>query len=145
MHRHVSLDFSDLQSQEDYEANDAYSKSKLANILFTIELAERLKSANITVNTLTPGVVKTKMLEEYMGSKDTFGATPEQGAQTSIYLATSPDVADVTGKYFNNKRMSDTSREAQNRETAKKLWEVSERLSELNQETKSQKIGVTGS
>jgi NAD(P)-dependent dehydrogenase (short-subunit alcohol dehydrogenase family) len=108
-HSHAHLDFADLQSERGYQPKEVYCRTKLANILFTYELARRLGGSGVTVNCLTPGVVATRMLADYMGvpragygMDSTFGATPEEGAQTSIYLASSPEVEGVTGKYFDD-------------------------------------------
>lgn len=138
-HAHVTLDFADLQSERGYDPKDVYSRTKLANILFTYELARRLGRTGVTVNCLSPGVVATRMLADYMGvpragrgADSTFGATPEEGAETSIYLAASPDVERVTGKYFVEKKPASSSRESYDEATARRLWEVSERLTGLS-------------
>ncbi len=132
-HSHTSLDFDDLQSEEEYDPNEVYSRTKLANVLFTRELAKRLQGTGVTANCLTPGMVKTKMLEQYMGSSTASGASPKEGAETPVYLATSPEVESVTGQYFENNRAVAPSREAQDDETAKKLWRVSAELTGLEE------------
>jgi NAD(P)-dependent dehydrogenase (short-subunit alcohol dehydrogenase family)/dienelactone hydrolase len=138
-HSHASLDFSDLQSAGRYEPNQVYGRTKLANILFTYELARRLDPNEVTVNTLTPGVVATGMLADYVGvprsragRDSTFGATPEEGAETSIYLASSPEVARETGKYFERKKPAASSRQSHDEAAARRLWELSERLTGLS-------------
>jgi NAD(P)-dependent dehydrogenase (short-subunit alcohol dehydrogenase family) len=134
-HSHASLDFDDLQAERDYRPKSAYSRSKLADILFSYELSRRLQGTGVTVNCLNPGVVATGMLADYMGvprtgdgSGSTFGAKPEEGAETSIYLASSPEIEAVTGKYFERKRPVASSRESYDEAVARRLWDVSERL-----------------
>jgi NAD(P)-dependent dehydrogenase (short-subunit alcohol dehydrogenase family) len=132
-HTHAGIDFNDLQAERAYDPKDVYSRSKLANVLFTYELARRLQGTGVTANCLNPGVVATGMLADYMGvspdaGSSTFGATPEEGAETSIYLASSPDVATVTGKYFERKQARRSSRESYDEAPARRLWELSERL-----------------
>ena len=137
-HDHARLDFDDLQSERRYEPQEVYSRTKLANILFTYELARRIEPREVTANCLTPGVVATRMLRDYLGqpagggSDSTFGASPEQGAETSIYLAASPEVAGVTGKYFYRKKPVRSSRESYDEAAARRLWELSERLTGLS-------------
>jgi NAD(P)-dependent dehydrogenase (short-subunit alcohol dehydrogenase family) len=137
-HAHAALDFDDLQSERGYQPKPVYSRSKLANILFTYELSRRLQGTGVTANCLSPGVVATGMLADYLGlprtggaSVSTFGASPERGAETSVYLATSPEVAGVSGKYFEGKRAIRSSRESYDEAAARRLWEVSERLTGL--------------
>jgi NAD(P)-dependent dehydrogenase (short-subunit alcohol dehydrogenase family) len=137
-HSHATLDFADLQSERDYDPKEVYSRTKLANILFTYELARRLGMTGVTVNCLTPGVVATRMLGDYMGAprgsgvNSTFGASPAEGAETSIYLASSPDMEGVTGKYFMGKKPAVSSRESHDEAAARRLWEVSARLTGLS-------------
>jgi NAD(P)-dependent dehydrogenase (short-subunit alcohol dehydrogenase family) len=138
-HTHVTMDFDDLQSERGYEPRDVYSRTKLANILFTYELARRLSGTGVTANCLNPGVVATGMLADYMGvprtktgSSRTFGATPGEGAETSIYLASSPEMDGVTGKYFERERPLRSSRESYDEAAARRLWEISERLAKLS-------------
>ncbi len=133
------LDFADLQGERGYDGNQAYSRSKLANILFTYELARRLRGSGVTANCLHPGVIATRLLADYMGvtaagsaPARTFGAKPEKGAETIVYLASSPEVDGVTGKYFVNKRPVTSSRESYDEAAARRLWEVSERLTGLS-------------
>jgi NAD(P)-dependent dehydrogenase (short-subunit alcohol dehydrogenase family) len=137
-HHGAQLDFDDLQGERRYDGNRAYSQTKLANILFTYELARRLQGTGVTANCLHPGVIGTQLLGDYLGLSTagralarTFGASPEKGAETSIYLATSPDVQTVTGKYFEARRERRSSRESYDEAAARRLWEVSERLTGL--------------
>jgi NAD(P)-dependent dehydrogenase (short-subunit alcohol dehydrogenase family) len=138
-HAGAALDFADLQGEMSYSGNRAYSQSKLANILFTYELARRLVGTGITANCLHPGVIATQLLADYMGVPvagralaRTFGAKPEAGAETIVYLATSSDVESITGKYFENKRPGPSSRESYDEAAARRLWEISERLTGLS-------------
>jgi NAD(P)-dependent dehydrogenase (short-subunit alcohol dehydrogenase family) len=137
-HSGATLDFDDLQGERSYQPGRAYGRTKLANLLFTYELARRLGACGVTVNALHPGVIATKLLADYMGVPiagnalaRTFGAKPEEGAETSIYLAASPDVQSVTGKYFVRKKPAASSRESHDEASARRLWEVSERLTGL--------------
>jgi NAD(P)-dependent dehydrogenase (short-subunit alcohol dehydrogenase family) len=138
-HTHASIDFKDLQAERGYDPKQVYSRTKLANVLFTYELARRLQGTGVTVNCLNPGVVATGMLADYMGVAPTgaglprtFGAKPEQGAETSIYLASAPEMQAVTGKYFERKQPATSSRESYDEATARRLWEISERLTGLS-------------
>lgn len=138
-HTHATMDFDDLQAEQGYQPKQVYSRSKLANILFTYELARRLRGSGVTANCLNPGVVATRMLADYTGVPigggalaRTFGATPEQGAKTSIHLAVSPEVERVTGKYFERKREIPSSRESYDEAAARRLWQMSERLTGLS-------------
>ena len=131
------LDFDDLQSTSGYGGMQVYSKSKLANIYFTTELARRLEGTGVTVNCLHPGTVATG----YGRDGDSSGVlafglkvikpfilSAEQGARTSIYLASSPDVAGVTGKYFVKCKARNPSAAARDDEAAQRLWKVSEEI-----------------
>jgi NAD(P)-dependent dehydrogenase (short-subunit alcohol dehydrogenase family) len=138
-HTHAAMDFDDLQAQRSYQPESVYGRSKLANILFTYELSRRLAGTGVTVNCLNPGVVATRMLADYMGVPlagpalaRTFGATPEEGAATSIYLASSPELEFVTGKYFERKQPTTSSPASHDEAEARRLWEMSERLAGLS-------------
>jgi NAD(P)-dependent dehydrogenase (short-subunit alcohol dehydrogenase family) len=138
-HAGAHIDFDDLEGSRGYQGGRAYGQSKLANILFTYELARRLEGSGITVNCLHPGVIATKLLADYMGVPyaeravaSTFGAKPERGAETSIYLATSPAVEEVSGKYFENRKEVRSSRESYDEAAARRLWEVSESMTGLS-------------
>ena len=119
------LDFDNLQGEKRYDGYTAYSYSKLMNILFTFELAERAKKYNITSNCLHPGVINTKLLREGWGMG---GSSVEIGAQTSVFLAKSNEVSEITGKYFVNKSVSNPARISFDSDTRKKLWNLSEDL-----------------
>jgi retinol dehydrogenase 14 len=138
-HSGGQIDFDDLQGTHGYRGSRAYSQSKLANILFTYELARRLQGTGVTANCLHPGVIGTKLLADYMGVPyvggalaRTFGASPEEGAQTVIYLAASPEVEGVSGRYFERKRPRRSSRESYDEAAARRLWEISEQLTGIS-------------
>jgi NAD(P)-dependent dehydrogenase (short-subunit alcohol dehydrogenase family) len=135
-HRGARLDFADLQSSRGYSGFGAYGRSKLCNILFTRELARRLAGTGVTANCLHPGFVATRfgdqsggMLSIAIRAAKSFAITPERGAATIVYLASSPEVANVTGGYFHKCKPATPTREAQNDADAKRLWEISVELS----------------
>ena len=137
VHRGAQLDFEDLQSAQDYSAYGAYGKSKLANVLFTRELARRLSGSGVTANCLHPGVVASRLGQPRAGdggdpSAASFlssnGITVEEGAETVVYLASSPEAAQMTGEYFVQGRAIPPSQEAQDYIAGEKLWKESERL-----------------
>jgi NAD(P)-dependent dehydrogenase (short-subunit alcohol dehydrogenase family) len=134
---HVSgkLNFEDLQSVQAYSATRAYATSKLCNVLFTRELARRLAGTGVTANCLHPGFVASGFGSQSGGLiqfiapvAKLFAVTPEQGAQTIIYLATSPQVAGTTGLYFHKCKPVDTSPAAQDKDAAMQLWAASESI-----------------
>lgn len=138
-HNGSTIDFNDLQSTNGYGGMRAYGQSKLANILFTKELARRLEGTGVTVNAVHPGVVRTGFGRNSGGLTSAlfavfhvvgrpFTLSPSQGAETSVYLASSPDVEDISGEYFIKKQVADSSAAARDAEAAKRLWEVSEEL-----------------
>lgn len=135
-HKGAKLNFDDLQSERGYSGFGVYGRSKLCNILFTRELARRIKGTGVTANCLHPGFVATRfgdasggILSFAVRAAKNFALTPEQGAATIIYLASSPDVAGVTGGYFVKSKIATPTKEAQNDADAKRLWEVSAKLS----------------
>ncbi len=119
----------DLQGERHFSGYGAYSISKLANILFAYELAERLKGTGVTANALHPGVIGTKMLHRGFGAVG--GSHLAEGAETSVYLATSPEVEGVSGKYFVRKREMESSAQTHDKALRRRFWEVSERLARL--------------
>ncbi len=134
-HRLGKLDFDDLQSERRYDGIRVYGTSKLANILFTRALAKRLEGTGVTANALHPGVVRTGFGHNTKGFfrhlvklTSPFMISAEKGARTSIYLASSPEVAAVTGQYFIRSRRRKPSSDARSDELAERLWQVSERL-----------------
>jgi len=137
-HHGAVIDFDDLQSRRDYDSAEVYALTKLMNVLFTYELARRLQGTGVTANCMHPGAVATKLLADYMrvplvggALARTFGVSPEQGADTVVYLAAAPEVAVVTGKYFTNRRETRSSPASYHEATARRLWEESERLTGL--------------
>jgi retinol dehydrogenase 12 len=138
-HTGASLDLDDPEFvRRRYRSFSAYGQSKLANILFTIELARRLEGRGVTANCLHPGFVRSEFGMRTSGwlavgirIARVFAITPEQGARTSIYLATSPEVAGVTGRYFVNSRPARPRPQAMDTEMARRLWEASERMTGL--------------
>jgi len=129
------IDFDDLGHEKSYSWIPVYGQSKLANVLFTAELARRLEGTGVTANCLHPGAVATG-LGKNNGRLATFAIkllspffrSPERGAATSIYLATDPAVAGVSGRYFSNCREARPSAAASDAATAQRLWQVSEQL-----------------
>jgi|SRR5579862_1778407 len=138
-HRRGTLDFDDLQLTRSFDGRNAYGRSKLANILFTRELARRLAGTGITANCLHPGFINSHIGEDNRWPlklivrlvKWVGGKTPQQGAETIVHLATSPAVAGVTGKYFVDKAEAEISLAAQDDATARRLWEESERIADV--------------
>ncbi|HXM58019.1 MAG TPA: SDR family oxidoreductase [Candidatus Dormibacteraeota bacterium] len=138
-HSGARLDLDDPQfTRRRYATLAVYGQSKLANILFTAELARRLQGTGVTANCLHPGFVGSEFGSKAGGAfgwawplVKLFALSPERGARTSIYLATSPEVADVTGRYFVRSRPATPSRQAQDADLARRLWEVSERMTGL--------------
>lgn len=140
-HKVGKIHFKDINLKKNFHVMRAYAQSKLANILFTYELAERLKDTGVTVNCLHPGAVATKMginRDNGFGTLITrmlkpFFQTAEKGAETSIFLATSHEVAGVTGKYFYRKKAIASSKRSYDKTIAKELWNLSEEMIELSQ------------
>ena len=139
-HQGTTLDFDDLQSSKSFRAMDAYSCSKLCNILFTRELARRLHGTGVTVNCLHPGFVATRFADESGGLVSRlawlakfFAISPAEGAQTIIYLASSPEVANVTGKYFYKSRPTNPSAPALDDRAALALWQRSVALAGMRE------------
>lgn len=123
-HSSGRIDLGDLALANNFDGYSAYSTSKLANILFTVALARRLAGSTVTANCCHPGVISTKLLHSRFGMG---GAPVERGAQTSVYLASSPQVAKITGKYFDDCREATPARTARDEKLAESLWEASER------------------
>jgi NAD(P)-dependent dehydrogenase (short-subunit alcohol dehydrogenase family) len=129
------LDFDDLQSERSYRVFGVYGRSKLCNILWTRELARRLTGSGVTANCVHPGAVATqlgqtdapwtKVLGRVLGL---FMRSPERGAATGVWLATSPAVSTVSGRYFVDEREGRPAKYATDDDAAKRLWEISEEL-----------------
>ncbi len=135
-HRMVrGIDFDDLQARRSYRGFRLYGQSKLANILFTRELARRLEGTGVTANALHPGFVATNFMAgeglanmAMRGLARVLALSPEKGAETSTYLATSPDVEGVSGRYFVQCKPAEPTSAGRDDEAARRLWEVSEQL-----------------
>jgi len=126
-HLRERLDLDDLENAKAYGAIRAYGRSKLMNVLFTFELARRLEGTGVTVNALHPGVIGTKLLVGYFPRPlrpfvSRFTGTPDEGATTTLYLATSAEVEGVTGRYFKNCAVSRVNPMAEDRAVAERLW-----------------------
>ena len=140
-HRGGTIDFDDINAAEDYGGLQAYAQSKLALLLFTYELARRLRGTGVTVNCVHPGVVATNI---WSGNKDPlalaaqmfkwFYRSPERGAEGPLYLATSPEAADVTGAYFKDTEPVDSSDASIDEATAQRLWNRSAEMVELKEQ-----------
>jgi NAD(P)-dependent dehydrogenase (short-subunit alcohol dehydrogenase family) len=134
-HRSGHVDFSDLQRAKNYRPFAVYGTTKLCNILFTRELARRLAGTGVTANCLHPGLVATRFGDQTGGYyawgvwfAKLFAISPEKGAQTTIYLASSPDVAQTSGGYFAKCAPAIPTAEARDDTAARKLWEESETI-----------------
>jgi NAD(P)-dependent dehydrogenase (short-subunit alcohol dehydrogenase family) len=133
------LDFDNLQNKRLYNGWRAYATSKLANVLFTYELARRVNAAEITTNAVHPGTVATGFAREGFGLTNLFFAlarpfllTPEQGADTPVYLASAPELENVTGKYFESRRAVKSSFVSYDETSARRLWDASVQLTGLS-------------
>jgi NAD(P)-dependent dehydrogenase (short-subunit alcohol dehydrogenase family) len=136
-HRSATLDFDDLQSTKRYGGMKAYNRSKLCNILFTRELAQRLLGTGVTANCLHPGFVATRfgdqsggLISRFIWLAKFFAISPIKGAETIVYLATSPEVAEITGQYFYKCSLTTPSRSGQDDRSALALWQRSAALAD---------------
>jgi NAD(P)-dependent dehydrogenase (short-subunit alcohol dehydrogenase family) len=151
-HEPFTLDFEDLQSEKAYQSNfwegvrwggpafKVYGRSKLCNILFTRELSRRLAGTGVTANSLHPGFVATRFGDQTGGLLSfgirvakRFALTPERGAETLVYLASSPEVDGVTGEYFHRCRPATPSEEARDDGKAKRLWKDTASLAHVSE------------
>ncbi len=138
-HGRGRIDFGDLQGEQKYSGQRAYSQSKLANVMFTYELARRLDGTGVTATVLHPGVVRTSFgaedqaayLAVMIGVAHLFMKTPAQGADTPIYLASAPQVEGITGRYFVNRKPKASSKASYDTAGAARLWQVSADLAGL--------------
>ena len=132
-HARGRIDFDDLQGERNYSGQHAYSQSKLANVIFTYELARRLEGTGVTATVLHPGVVRTGFGAEDQAAylavmirvARLFMKTPAQGAETPIYLASSPQVEGITGRYFVNRKPKTSSKVSYDTTAAARLWQAS--------------------
>ena len=131
-HERGRIDFEDLQMARKYTAQKAYASSKLAQVLFTYEVARRLDGTEVTSNASNPGIAKTHLgydaglltsLSKRM--TDLFGKSAEKGAETTIYLAASKEVEGISGRYFEDMKEGESSEMSYNTDTAKRLWDLS--------------------
>ncbi|MEV0800553.1 SDR family oxidoreductase [Kribbella sp. NPDC050281] len=137
------IDFDDLQNERDYSGSRAYNQSKLANVLFSYELARRLQGTSVTANALHPGLVSTGFGGEDPGRTQRllvpllrpFMKRPAQGAATSIYVASDPQLEHVTGRYFAKSATTKSSERSYDEATATRLWQVSADLVGLHTPT----------
>lgn len=136
-HESARLDLDDLQLTNGYSPMRAYCNSKLMNLLFTYELARRLEGSGVTANAMHPGGVSTGfarqggfLMKTAVGLARPFLLSPEQGADTGVYLALDEEVAGVSGKYFYKRKPVASSADSHNREWQARLWEISERLAD---------------
>ncbi len=134
-HRNAEIKFDDLMLERGYGFMKAYGQSKLANVLFTYELARRLAGTGVTANAVHPGWVATNigrnngvLARFFLRIIQGNAISPDEGAATSIYLATAPEMAGVTGKYYQDKKAIPSSTASYDEATARRLWEVSEKL-----------------
>ncbi|MCI0571167.1 MAG: SDR family oxidoreductase [Myxococcaceae bacterium] len=127
-HTRGKLDVEDLSASRGYDAYTAYASSKLANVLFTLELAERLQDRGVTANCLHPGVVTTKLLKEGFGAS---GASVEEGARACVHVATAQELKGVSGRYFAQGQEATVAPAAMDVGLRRRLWHASERLAGL--------------
>ena len=133
------INFDDLQSEQSYREIRVYNQSKLANVLFTYELARRLADTGVTANVLEPGFVRTNMAVPFPFSLfSPMRVSAEQGAQTAIYLASSPDVDGVSGKFFSHKGVATkSSKDSYDECIIQRLWQISAKLTQLSTDLQS--------
>jgi NAD(P)-dependent dehydrogenase (short-subunit alcohol dehydrogenase family) len=142
-HMSADIDVDDVQNPKSYRARQAYGRSKLANLMFTYELARRLEGTGVTVNALHPGLVATNLAANgrmplgwisrpvFRSALAVVGRNPTEGSKTVVYLATAEDVAGVTGRYFVDGVDVPSSAASYRTDTAGRLWELSSRLTGL--------------
>jgi NAD(P)-dependent dehydrogenase (short-subunit alcohol dehydrogenase family) len=137
-HRRAALDFDDLMGERHYNGWRAYCRSKLMNLLFTFELARRLEGTRVTVNALHPGWVSTGFAGNngwkgwiLQTAAKCFAISSEEGARTIIYLATAPEVASISGRYFVREQVAPPSPASCDLEATRRLWQVSAELTHL--------------
>ena len=132
-HRRAALDFDDLETRNGYQPREVYARTKLMNVLFTRELARRLEGSGVTANALSPGIVHTEFgVKDGMGADQQSvmdrGASPEEGARTSVYVASADALATVSGGYYQDSAPFDLGANATDDDAARRLWDVSAEL-----------------
>jgi retinol dehydrogenase-12 len=140
-HRRAEIKLDDVEAEEGYSGWQAYGESKLANVLFTYELARRLEGTGVTANALHPGFVATNLGADNFGFLGSLvrkiinlrGISPEKGAQTIVYLAASPEVQGVSGEYFVKQKPVETSPVTYDEALATALWEISAEMTDLDE------------
>lgn len=148
-HRYGNIHWDDLNMERCFNGVDAYSQSKLMNILFSLELSKRLEGTGVTSNSLHPGAVNTDIFRESDGCCSHGGcigfwislaamcrgcmSPPHKGAETVVYCATNPELASTSGRYFRNRKLKREAANARNEDDANKLWQRSEQLTQLTQ------------
>ena len=138
-HASGRIDFDDLQGERNYSGQRAYSQSKLANVMFTYELARHLEGTGVTATVCHPGVVRTGFAAEdqaahmaiVIGVARMFMKTPARGAETPVYLASSPEVEGTTGRYYANRKSKTSSKASYDATAAARLWKASAELTGL--------------
>lgn len=140
VHSNGKINFDDIQSEKKYWGFGAYCQSKLANVLFTYELARKLDGTGVTANCLHPGVVRTRIMRDlnpvFRGIAKVGGlfmTSPDSGALTSVHVATSPELEGVSGKYFDKEAEAASSSDSRDEDLARRLWDLSEEMTGLNQ------------
>jgi len=136
LHKKAKMDFDSFRGFEKYNSSNAYNQSKLANVMFAVELAKRLEGTGVTSNTLHPGAVATDIIRDLPWLiRKIIGLifiSPEKGAQTTVMLASDPTLADVSGKYWDQCEPDNYSRLADDDELRLKLWNLSAELVHLS-------------
>jgi NAD(P)-dependent dehydrogenase (short-subunit alcohol dehydrogenase family) len=131
-HRNVTINFDDLQMENNYSGFRAYSVSKLCNILFTYELARRLEGSSVTANALHPGFLSTGIFREAPAvirwAVKIIAGSAAKGADAIVYLGTAPELKNVSGKYFNQRKEVRSSNQTYDHEAAQRLWKISEEM-----------------
>ncbi|XP_019647921.1 PREDICTED: retinol dehydrogenase 13-like [Branchiostoma belcheri] len=145
-HGHGKIKFDDINSKDKYDDVEAYSQSKLALVLFSLELSNRLEGTGVTANTVYPGVTKTNIGQHKLSKVDSVVTKPfmwftlrepARAAQTGIYLSVAPEVADKTGKYWKDTVAIRPAPQGNNEEVAKKLWDLSLKMTGLPEDMTS--------
>ena len=128
-HNGIKMNFDDLMTKQNYSFFRAVGPTKLGLILFTKELSKRLVGKPVTVNSLHPGIIRSNLMHDMPWILrtifKTFSSSPEKGSVTPVYLASSPDVQGVSGKFFVNGKEAETTAAANDQEAARKLWDIS--------------------